>query len=117
MARRRRKRSRRRLGGASYGTKRAYVAGAGAAYGYLMKSVAGTQALPYVKTIGRDATNAIVLHLLAKQFRNKWLDYCATAVAGHVGCELGEANFNLEALATMSGGAFEIAGDVDLDDD
>jgi hypothetical protein len=88
-----------------------HVAAAGAAYGYLMKATKVADTLPKVDAIGRDATNAIALHLLAKYMKSKWLDYAATAVAGKVGCDLGEAKFNMEEFAAMSGGdAGELLG-------
>lgn len=109
------KRRSRRRGNPGYGKKRLYVAGAGAAYGYLMKQTTVAENVPVIAGLGRDATNAIALHFLAKHFKSKWLDYAATAVAGHVGCELGEANFKLEELATMSGG--DVSGYIDAEDE
>lgn len=102
MAKRRRRR-RRRGGGGNRGTRRLRVLGAGAAYGYLKAKTQMLAQVPVIEGIGRDATSAVALHFLAKYFRSRWLDDAATAVAGHVGVEFGEAGMNMQEFASMSG--------------
>lgn len=103
MPRRKGRRRRRRGNGGSYGANRLRVAGMGAAYGYLKAKTGILEKAPFVEAVGRDATNAVVLHYAAKHFRSKWLDAMATAVAGHVGVNLGRAGMDVAEFAQMSG--------------
>lgn len=81
----------------------------GTAYGYLKAKTTVLEKVPVIEALGRDATAAVALHYLAKHFRSKYLDAMATAVAGHVGVEFGEAGLNMEEFASMSGGG-DISG-------
>jgi hypothetical protein len=113
VAKKKARRRRRRGYSGGRGMERLKVFGAGTLYGYIRSKTNMLQQIPILDAVGRDATNAIGLHFLAKHFRSRWLDRMATAVAGHVGVNLGASGLDVEAAAAMEGGD-EISGALDI---